>query len=1038
MITSNKNNLERKFSVLQSEFRGKLPDTILEIENIWGDVANNKDIDELKKLVLIVLALADTAGTYGIDEVSYIARKSYLELKSLASDESFVLSSETESKLNEWFMQLSIISKEWLKSDVKTIIKKEKEYELKNNIIYTLLEDEALLKDLKEEIERRGSKTQRFSKISEIAAACKEGKPTAIIIDKGFSDKGIAGTEVVEHLKNNIKLCPPIIFIADSRDAEYKLAVARAGADRYFCKPVIINKVVHTIVGLNKGFDDIPYRVLVIDNDLPLLKCYNAILSESGLEVAAENEPLKGFDSIEIFHPDVIVIDMYMPECSGTELINIIRQDDRWELIPIIILSGEQDINNQLDAMALGADDFLVKPVNTGRLVATINAVAKRARKNVKLNRDLKNSLRENKGQLVTLDQHAIVSTTDVTGKIIHVNDRLCEISGYSREELIGQNHRILKSVRHDDNFYKNLWKTISNGHIWHGVICNKSKSGSEYWVDSTIVPFLNEKGKPYKYVSIRTDMTNLRISEERLHRSQEFANIGTWDWNILTGELFWSDKIWTLFGYNKETTDTTYDNFIEAIHPDDRQMVTDAVASCSEKGEDYNLEHRIVWPDGSTHWVHESGDTIRDENGKALRMLGVVRDITALKVYEEEIITAREESESANRAKSQFLSSMSHELRTPMNAIMGFSQLLKINKISKLTESQHQNVDEIMMAGKHLMQLINDVLDLSKIESEHIDLSINEVVLSSIIIESLQLLMPLAEKRGIEIFVEKNEKEVKIDELGREHKTAFLDETRFKQIILNLLSNAIKYNNENGKITLSYRDNMNGTFSLSITDTGDGLSDEQQKELFKSFNRLGLEQTEIEGSGIGLVITKKLTELMGGKIGVTSKVGIGSTFWVELPFNTSDDLTEKEYINKSTEEEKLVLEERNMTVQDSKKTVLYVEDNPANLRLVEQILECIPNLKMWSAPEPLLGLELAVEHVPDLILLDINLPGMDGYEVLVELRKRDETKNIPVVAISANAMPKDLKKGKEAGFDGYITKPVNIKELLSIVESKI
>ena len=255
-----------------------------------------------------------------------------------------------------------------------------------------------------------------------------------------------------------------------------------------------MNRVIDTIKGLNSQLDDLPCRVMIIDDDVDLLECYEAILSGSDLIVEAMSEPLKGLSAIDTFKPDVIVVDMYMPDCSGAELVQMIRQDDRYALIPVIFLSAEQDVNNQLHAMSLGADDFLTKPVHASKLVAIINTAAKRARNNVNLNRNLKSSLQENKYQLVTLDEHAIVSAADVAGRIIHVNDKLCEISGYSRDELLDQNHNILKSGYHDKNFYKNLWDTISRGEIWHGVICNKTKNEDEYWVDSTIVPFLRSE----------------------------------------------------------------------------------------------------------------------------------------------------------------------------------------------------------------------------------------------------------------------------------------------------------------------------------------------------------------------------------------------------------------------------------------------------------------------------------------------------------------------------------------------------------------
>jgi PAS domain S-box-containing protein len=1194
-----------KFELLQAEFRKNLPANMAEIEALWESLKKSKNSKNiLKQLHVNLLALADAGGTFSAEEVSSVARKLDLGFKLLLDHNDVAAKLESVTgNLEKDFSQLKSTIENWLSAAPAKIKKYKSSSVPRRSLVYTLLGNEAFAAESINNFDKKSCNCQNFHSINVLEAACENKQPSAIIIDDEFVDNETKGLEIASYLKNKIKNCAPIIYIDDLSTAQLRLDAVRAGVDRYFAKPVKMNEILQSIIGLTSDLEYLPYRVMVIDNDEALLECYSAILSEAKIIVEAVTEPLKGFNAIDEFKPDVIVVDMYMPQCSGAELVQMIRQDDRWALIPVIFLSAEQNINNQLDAMALGADDFLTKPIHANKLVATINATASRARKNVKLHRDLNNIIQENKYQLSALDEHAIVSATDVTGRIIHVNDKLCEISGYTREELLGQNHRVLKSKTHDKAFYKNLWDTISSGNIWHGVICNTAKDGSEYWVNSTIVPFINEKGKPYKYVSVRTDVTKLRINEHRLKRSQEFANIGSWDWNIETGDLHWSERIWPLFGYSKAVTETSYDNFLAAIHPEDKQKVIDAVNNCVENGDDYDIEHRVVWPNGEVHWVHESGDVVRNREGTAQHMLGVVQDITALKeagirqkgynrilefivrgkplpkilesvvlhaevllpdsicsvlliddsgeylqgavaphlpefynnaiegikigmgmgacgeaafsgkpvfvanimqhpnwvdfralakkaglvacwsqpflsssgsvlgtfaiYYHHErkpntneiklmkelaqfaaiavereqnqnaLLMAKEEAETANLAKSQFLSSMSHELRTPMNAIMGFSQLLNMKNSPPLTEIQEKNVNEILTAGKHLMNLINEVLDLAKIESGHIDLTVSKVNLRKVITESLELIKPLAVKRGIELTLEKDGKLVELKELSKKQQFAWLDETRFKQVILNLLSNAVKYNKPSGKIRLKCDQGDQNYFYFSVTDTGEGLTAEQQKDLFKAFNRLGLEQTEIEGTGIGLVITKKIIEQMGGEIGVESKVGVGTTFWIKVPIK-NEPLIDKRNSHHLREPKNLHILESDMADVDNKKSVLYIEDNPANLRLVEQIISEIPHVHVWSAPEPLLGLELAMEHLPDLILLDINLPGMDGYQVLKQLRENEKSKDIPAIAISANAMPKDIEHGIEAGFDGYITKPINVKELLKTVEGKL
>jgi PAS domain S-box-containing protein len=1134
--------------------------------------------------------------------------------------------------------------------------------------------------------------------------------------------------------------------------------------------------------------------------------------------------------------------------------------------------------------------------------------------------------------QKAALDQHAIVSIADTSGNITYVNERFCEISGFHSDELVGRNHRIVKSDRHSPEFYEEMWHTISQGKVWHGEVCNRSKSGEEYWVNSTIVPFLDERGLPYQYVSIRTDVTALKAAklimsahesemnsilntvpaliwykdrdsnivranraaaalaglspeemsgrphsdffpaeaivryraddlkvleseeplldlresldssdkthhfrvdrvpyrdesgeviglivmasditrqeeaeqallnnEERLRRSQTFANIGTWDWNIQTGDLYWSERIAPLFGYEVGALETTYENFLNAVHPDDRELVSTAVGACVETGAGYNIEHRVVWPDGQVRWLSEKGDVVRDENGAPLHMLGVVQDIHDRKVAEQalkdseaalseneekfrslyelspvgialnemdgdfldanqafldivgytaeecrnltywaltpdeyapqeaeqlasldkigrygpyekeycrkdgqrvpvllsgtivhdlegkpriwsivqdiaerkqteqelraseerlleaqqlarignwqadivsgalewsdviyeifgyepqsfepsieafkqavhpddvvtvaeserraretgihdvvhriirpdgevryvhelarsvldddgrllrlvgtvqdvtevklaeqdlaiyrrifdstkqgigvtdaqgdlvysnrahdeihgytheeivgkpfttffaektqawavdeilgavqsghgwsgllpimrkdgsELITsanvgfinddegklqnifnilsdyspellrqqqlqeAKETAEQASRAKSEFLSSMSHELRTPMNAILGFTQLIQGD--DNLTAEQHESMDDIANAGNHLLELINEVLDLARIEAGKMDLSIGSVAIGDVIAASRNLITPMAERHHIQLVFSSS---------CFDGGFVRADFTRTKQVLLNLLSNAVKYNREGGRIQVDCQGLDNNRLRISVSDTGRGISEAKQGGLFEAFNRLDAGGGNIEGTGIGLVITRHLVELMGGEIGVESVVDEGSTFWFELPCAVGDVAktggSQREAVNSHVG-------------LGAGRKVLYIEDNPVNLKLVSKLIEKRTAITLLGAEEPMRGIELAKEHRPDLILLDINLPEISGYEVLRRLREMAETRDIPVVALSANAMADDLQRGEAAGFDGYLTKPINVKEFFRVLEQML
>ena len=385
------------------------------------------------------------------------------------------------------------------------------------------------------------------------------------------------------------------------------------------------------------------------------------------------------------------------------------------------------------------------------------------------------------------------------------------------------------------------------------------------------------------------------------------------------------------------------------------------------------------------------------------------------------ELAMAMEEAKSANQAKSAFLSSMSHELRTPLNAILGFAQILTSDKLPSTLAQKKEFASHILKSGRHLLTLINEILDLAKIESGAVALSMEPVDLGEILQECQTMTAPLAGNRGIRLLFPT---ECNINVAA--------DRTRLKQILLNLLSNAIKYNREGGAVVVDCSMQAPDMARLSVQDTGMGLKAEQIAQLFQPFNRLGQETGAEEGTGIGLVVTTRLVELMGGVIGVSSSQGVGSMFWIEL--RAAEPLRLLPDAGQAIADAMPV----DSPAQARPTTLLYVEDNPANLKLVQEIISFRPDLQLVAAPDGHLGIELARAHQPDIILMDINLPGVNGIDALKLLKADPRTSHIPVIALTANAMPRDVEKGIAAGFFRYLIKPINIDEFTDAINSTV
>ena len=416
------------------------------------------------------------------------------------------------------------------------------------------------------------------------------------------------------------------------------------------------------------------------------------------------------------------------------------------------------------------------------------------------------------------------------------------------------------------------------------------------------------------------------------------------------------------------------------------------------------------------THRIHGIEAGAEDFISKPLdlaEVLARIRMLLHVKTLNDQLKSATSVAEKANLAKSEFISSMSHELRSPLNAILGFTQLLETDPTPP-TPSQKESITQILRAGWHLLALINEILDLAKIESRQTPLSREPVPLAEVMQECWGMIEQQAQQHGVSMTLHLSDMPYFV----------LADRTRIKQVLINLLSNAVKYNRKRGTVEVNCAEIIPGRIRVSVRDTGMGLSPEQMALLFQPFNRLGQERGDEEGTGIGLVVVKQLVELMGGEVGVESCVGVGSVFWFEL-ISVDDPLL---FL---ANEESAVPDRLNTPLETRLHTMLYIEDSPANLKLVKHIIDRRSDIYLLSALNGTSGIEIARGFQPDVILTGINLPDIDGFEVLKILRSDPATAHIPVIAISANAMPLDVERGLNEGFFRYITKPIKVDEFL-------
>lgn len=743
------------------------------------------------------------------------------------------------------------------------------------------------------------------------------------------------------------------------------------------------------------------------------------------------------------------------------------------------------------------------------------------------------------------LDSTGIVAITNPKGVIIYVNEQFEKISKYSKEELLGKTHKIINSGYHPKSFFQEMWSTIQRGEIWRGEIKNKAKDGTYYWVDTFIIPFLDETGKIYQYLSIRYDITQKKELQEKLTKThslletihqtakignweydvhsgkmhwnevtkkiyevssnyepslketfeffklgysrnrmtevfmeciqkgisfdeeleiltaqkkekwvrivgiplvehekvvklfgtlqdihekksmelfllemefahqevQKVAKLGRWDLDLKTNVLKWSPVVFEIFEVDSQKFIPTYEGFLSYIHPDDIELVNRTYQNSLQTHSKYDIEHRLLFPDGRIKWVREIGTTFYDEDNQPVKSIGVVQDITEKKLTEIALRKAKEEAESANKAKSLFLANMSHEIRTPLNSVVGFAELLKFTPLSKL---QEEYVENINISAKSLLSLVNNILDFSKIAANKVELEYVRVDFLALVEQVIDIIKGQALQKNLELLYN-------LDSIVPRY--VFIDPVRFRQVLINLLSNALKFT-DRGEVELKLRfesmSESKGILSIFVRDTGIGISEEERFKLFQAFSQVDPSITrKYGGSGLGLAISSRLVEQMGGKIEIESTKGKGSTFYFSIPVEYEETL-------------------KQTWLRDLSR-VLIVDDNSKNRIILEHFFR-FSGIEVCSCENGKKALEILQSHEPfSLIIMDYQMPEMDGLTTIAHIREysKNYKLNLPILLLySSQDLIEKQAEIKQLEIDYVVIKPVKFSELQNILQN--